>query len=240
MGFGFPDSIPAHSLSLYSLHHLSFLPPLVCLLLCFSSVMMDLFNHTGLLPPLTGLVHSKTDHFWTWRKWFLKIPQFPGTPLLCRTTLHGKLLNTEFLLCPLHAMCISVRALQKGIQSCEFSKRGVRSFPTLLFCRHLLVCMGTLGTGPLLPCLFGCDISPVHIILHTLFVAPVHHFLIWLMVTHSLPIMQHSHKLQKAEKLFPLSQHRKLKTPHIWVGLRCNSSPGSYNAFIQPHNKSGR
>lgn len=46
-----------------------------------------------------------------------------------------------------------------------------------LSCRHSLLCVDTLGVGPLLPCFVDCDISPVHIIPHTLLVATAHHFL---------------------------------------------------------------
>lgn len=33
-------------------------------------------------PTIFALVHSKRDHIWTCRRWFLKILQFPWTPLL--------------------------------------------------------------------------------------------------------------------------------------------------------------
>ena len=46
-----------------------------------------------------------------------------------------------------------------------------------LSCRHLLVCVDTLGVGLLLPWFVDCDVSPAHIIPHTLLVTPVHHFL---------------------------------------------------------------
>lgn len=57
---------------------LSLLLPLVCLLLCFSSIRRDMFSHMDLLPPLTGLVHSKRDHIWPGEDYSWKSSSSPG------------------------------------------------------------------------------------------------------------------------------------------------------------------
>lgn len=107
------------------------------------------------------------------------------------------------LLCPLHAMCISVHTLQKGM-SCVFSKRGVRDYSNLLFCSHFLVCVDTLEWAPSALYFWLWHLSCSHHPLH--FVAPVQCLFISLLLIHP-PHHATFPKLQKGEKYFPLSQH---------------------------------
>lgn len=124
-----------------------------------------------------------------------------------------------------------MQTFQRGIQSCGFSRRGVRAPLFALSCRHLLVWVHTLGVAPF------CPVLPIVFLFTSscTLVAPVHHFLSQLVLICSLPIIPSSKLYSQAGQpvgLCPDGSHLFLAVLDPQRGSHCYIVPRAMQSFM--------